>query len=232
MIVPGGSVIYVGGDFKQIGGLRRRNLGSVDAVSGRATAWDPAPDGEVDAMAPSGSILYVGGDFKHIGGQARSGIAAVDLTTGQVMAWNPLADEAVREIVVSGSTVYVGGDFSHIGGAARAGLAAIDAITGRATVWNPSPRDSDDPSRTSVSLIAVAGSTVIIGGGFDRVGGLTRDRLAAMDAVTGKVSRGDRSFHAVGSLRRSRSPTRCSTSGGYFAGYLAAFPLSEVTRST
>jgi len=49
-----------------------------------ATAWNPAADGPVQALALalSGSVVCAGGYFTSIGGQWRSYLAALDAATG------------------------------------------------------------------------------------------------------------------------------------------------------
>ncbi len=60
-------------------------------------------------------------------------------------------------------------------------LAAVDATTGSATAWDPN-------LNSIVNALAVSGSTVYVGGGFNNVGGATRSRLAAVDATTGSAT--------------------------------------------
>ena len=50
--------------------------------------------------------------------------------------------------------------------------------------WNPAPDDR-------VSVIAVSGSTVYVGGDFEHIGGKARDRLAALDVTTGAATEWD-----------------------------------------
>jgi hypothetical protein len=225
-----GSVIYVGGDFNRVGGEQRRNLAAVDAASGRATAWNPRPDGRIGAIVQSGPVVYVGGDFSHMAGVERHGIAAVDAASGQPTGWDPDADGQIRAITVVGSTVYVAGDFSHIGGEARRSLAALDATTGKATPWNPGLLNASQPDATWVEMLVVADSTVIIGdGNYDLIGGVPRRDIAAIDAVTGKVTTWEPELRGgiVASLLVLGSTLYV---GGYFSPHLAAFPLTEITR--
>ena len=81
-IVISGSVVYIGGDFTQIGGITRNNVGAVDITTGLPTSWDPNADGYVNALVISGSTVYAGGQFYTIGGQSRNNIAALNNTTG------------------------------------------------------------------------------------------------------------------------------------------------------
>lgn len=191
-LATSGSIVYVGGQFHQLGAQPRRSLGSVDMATGQATNWNPNVAGLVTAMAISGSAMYVGGRFAAIGGQPRSNIAAVDTESGLTTTWNPGANGQVASLSVSDRAIYVGGGFlfdggfTAIGGQARNALAAIDAATGVVTAWDPAPELEASPNVSrGITSLAVSGSTVYIGGEFREIGGQPRRNLAAIDATTG-----------------------------------------------
>ena len=231
-IAAAGATIYVAGGFEQVGGQPRRKLAAIDAETGRATSWNPQPDDDVNAITPAGPLVYVGGDFSKIAGVPRGRIAAIDAATGQATSWGPRAHDIVRAIAVVGQTINVAGDFSRIGGAERNGLAAIDAVTGKANSWNPEPVYSRHPDETAVALLAITGSTVVVGGDFfDRIGGAPRDRLAAIDAVTGRVLPWRPALSDDGIVSALLPVGDTLYVGGYVDGHLLAFPTSEVTRS-
>jgi predicted small secreted protein len=188
-LAASGSTVYLGGDFHRVGGQPRRHLASVDATTGQVTTWSPGANGPVYAIAVSGSDVYAGGPFTKIGGRRRRCIAALDAQTGQATATQLNANNTVAVLAVSGSTVYVGGWFDSIGGRTRSGLAAIDMSTGEATGWNPNVRPVTIPdNEQGVMTMAVSGSTIYVGGSFTRVGGQSREGLAAVDAQTGRVA--------------------------------------------
>jgi len=177
-IAPDGSGgWYIGGAFSRVGGLYRSCLAHVDAAN-QVTAWDPAPNAGVTAMAAVGGTVYVAGDFTIIGGATRTRIAAIDATTGLATAWDPGADNEVLALAASGGSVYAGGYFTAIGGASRNGVAALDATTGLATAWDPNPDQA-------VYSLAVSGGIVYTGGTFATIGGAARIGFAALDATTG-----------------------------------------------
>ena len=201
-----GQTVYVGGAFQSIGGQRRHSIAALDATTGSATDWNPDPEGGaylgiVRTLAVTGSTVYAGGNFASIGGQPRHNLAALDATTGAATDWDPdptggtfveqngiLLGET-DALATSAGTVYVGGDFTTIGGQPRNNLAAIDATTGTATDWNPNPARSGQASHAVfINALAVADSTIYVGGAFTSIGGQPRRALAALDATTGAAT--------------------------------------------
>jgi hypothetical protein len=230
-IAAAGSTIYVAGYFSRIGGRPRENLAALDASTGQATSWNPQPNDAPLAITPAGPRVYVGGNFSRIASIGRASIAAINARTGQATPWNPGADDAVRAIAVVGQRIYVAGDFFHIGGAKRRGLAAIDAVTGKALSWDPAPLYSGDPNQIVVRVLLTVGSTVIVGGDFDRVSGLPRDRLAAIDGITGKVLPWKPQLSGHGVVTSLLRVGDTLFVGGYMDAYLLAYRIADVTRS-
>lgn len=209
-VAVGGGVVYIGGSFSMAGRKARKRIAAMDASTGAATGWDPGSDSTVTALAVSGSTIYVGGLFSTIGGQTRNHLAALDATTGAAAAWDPAANSPVTGLTTSGGTIYACGDFLYAGGQDRAGIAALDPLSGAATDWHPGACWQGDPyccvygccdpytgeclccdtycSDTfcpRVNAIVVLDSTVYVGGTFARMGGQTRNNIAALDATSG-----------------------------------------------
>lgn len=153
-------------------------LAAYDASTGNALSWRPQVDpGAVNAITVGGSTVYTGG--KHL--------QAFDVATGQQAAWAPPPpNKSVATLALSGSTVAVGGAFMAAGGVMRDGLAALDLRTGRPTNWYP--RASSHGQEAEIDAIALSGSTVYVGGDFDRLGGKPRTAVGAVDAASGKVT--------------------------------------------
>ncbi|HET7224697.1 MAG TPA: PQQ-binding-like beta-propeller repeat protein [Candidatus Eisenbacteria bacterium] len=59
-----GNVVFVGGDFTRIGGQAHASLAAVDALTGAALDWDPAPDQSVWTLDASSDRLFAGGFFQ------------------------------------------------------------------------------------------------------------------------------------------------------------------------
>ena len=192
-----GHSLFVGGEFRNIGGQPRSLVGAVDLRTGGVTGWNPGVTGPSDRYIVGPYVsevlyhrgaVYVGGQFKSVSGQPRSALAAVDASTGALLPWdpNPTYDYPypypyVWALAAAGDTVYVGGSFDAIGGRAQPFLAAIDPGTGLATGWNPRPSQQ-------VFELAVDDSTVYVGGSYRTLGDWTiRHQLAAFDLTTGEV---------------------------------------------
>jgi hypothetical protein len=188
-ILPRDSVIYVGGDFSNVGGQPRLGLAALDPRTGLATPWNPSNSGyvvQVFGLAAVDTTLYVAGFFAHMGGPLRSNLAAVSTVSGLATDWNPGADRTARRLLVEAGVVYVAGDFRTVGGQSRTSLAAIDAQSGLVTSWNPVR------SARSIPCLAARGSTLYIGGDVQVVGSEMgneiRGYIAAIDMVTGAPS--------------------------------------------
>ena len=91
LAVSGWGTVLAGGSLLAIGGVDHPYVGSIDAVSGQATAWNPnlgaSPcpnnaDAIVNAVAMSGQNIVLGGGFSNLAGLPRGFLAVVgDVTT-------------------------------------------------------------------------------------------------------------------------------------------------------
>jgi len=72
-----GDELWVGGDFKQIGGEPRANLAMFDATSGIVSPLQLDLDDVVAAIETSGDTVYVGGAFQSLAGFPHCGITAI-----------------------------------------------------------------------------------------------------------------------------------------------------------
>lgn len=186
-----GSIVYVGGDFvgsATIGGRQRTAIAAIHASTGNATAWNPSPNvSTVYTIAVSGPTVYVGGNFSSIGGLPRSRLAGLDATVDTLMAtpWNPSPNGTVNSILLAGSIIFVGGGFDRIGTPQqdRGRIAALNSVTGEAlATWQ-----ANIPVYTVQSL-ALAGSSLYVGGNFTNIGSQVRNRVAKLDANNGSVT--------------------------------------------
>ncbi len=186
-----GTDLYVGGQFTNV-----NNNGTVLAAADYIAKWDGAnwsalsSDGAgngsipglaiVSAMAVSGTTLYVAGSFTNVNDNgvvltAADRVARWDGTHWSAVGSNGAGDGAIgngmpQTLAVSGSTLYVGGTFTDVndGGVVLGAadyIAAWDGAHWSALGDNGAGGGVLDDA---VFAIAVAGSTLYVGGAFTR----------------------------------------------------------------
>jgi uncharacterized repeat protein (TIGR01451 family) len=232
---------FIAGDFRQISGIVIHGVAHILPDGSHDKAWRAGGmldqyGGLVQALALHNGVLYAGGYFNRVDGQLRNNLAAFDAGTGQLLPWNPDASSSVRCLAVAGDAVFAGGSFTQVGGVPKARLAAIDALTGKVKDWNLDV--SIDPNlplsnTVGVEALAVRGSTLYVGGRFDKIGPVSRSLAAAVDAATGQVTDWQ---PAVTGLRVSALATADTLVylGGYFTAVngLPRSSLAAVSAAT
>jgi hypothetical protein len=177
-----GASVYLGGDFKSVGGTARTALARVDATTGTPDSWNPRPNNAGGAIAVSGSNAVIGGSTG-VGGVARVGLAALDASTGAVdPGWvaDVNATGGVGHLAVLGSRLYVGGEFSSINGTARANLAAVSTAIGAVDPWS-----STLPFAWGVQTLYADGGRIYAGDRSDAEIGYAQAKIYALDPSTG-----------------------------------------------
>ena len=121
-----GNRVYAGGYFIGIGGQSRRNLAALDASTGAATSWNPAPDAQVTAVSAIGDTVYAGGSFTQIAGR-RVGCLARLLPA-------PTAPPVVTTLSPNGGEVVIVGSVRRVTWDAAAeypGIQSVDLYVSR-----------------------------------------------------------------------------------------------------
>lgn len=208
-LAVGGTKIYAGGSFGNIGGLVQRWIAAIDAGTGSVAPWPPLQHSEesdedgtgwgIYALSVSGSTLYGGGggmnENAHMDLQFGL-LAALDTATGESAAWRPDPYGLVYAVAADRGVVYVGGSFQSICRLPRKNIAALHTDSGTPTAWDPS-------ADASVGCIAVSedSSTVYVGGSFSTIGGRAMNGVAALDvygnAIQGWDPNPDASVNAL-----------------------------------
>jgi hypothetical protein len=133
---------------------------------------------ETLALFELGGRMYAGGSFALVENSAqtqtmsRSNIFSFDAATGAINAFAPKVNGSVWGIAGAGDSLYIAGAFTEVNGVARRGIAKVDATTGDV---DPAFNAGLNAPVTEVRLVV---GRLIIGGRF-------RERLMAVDPVTG-----------------------------------------------
>jgi hypothetical protein len=194
-------------------------------------------NGQVTAQAYSKGIVYLGGEFTQIfdhNGNAvtRNHAAAINVSTGKVTSWNPNVDGPVYAIKADANHVYLGGHFTTVGGTKDTNLTSTNKTNGKiASGWT-------GKAGYVVRDLLVNGSTLYVGGGFDKLSGATRTSIGAVSTNTGAIKSFDAHLSGPGtamvrSLAMSPDGTRLYL-GGYFTSLngQSAYHIGAVDPTT
>ncbi|MFC5433798.1 CBM96 family carbohydrate-binding protein [Microbacterium suwonense] len=140
---PDGSVVYIGGNFSNVGGVNVARIAALNIVDCTVLPFRaPLPSSTVTALAIHGDTLYAGGLFNTVGSAQRRAFAAFNATTGALLDWRadavrtrtnlPPEVAQARAVQVSpdGTKVVVGGDLFEINGVYSHSIAMVTAATG------------------------------------------------------------------------------------------------------
>ena len=181
-----GNTLYVGGDFTQLNGSNRKNIGAFTLPAGTLKGWNPGTDIGVHNIISHNGIVYVAGNFTTLGGNNRRKLAAVDSASGSVTAWNPGVSfwDWVNTMAIHNNTLYAGGHFYEVNGQYRDNFAAIDLSTGNvlSNTANTYYHDSGD-----ILTMCISGGKLYVGGEFASIGGEEREDIAGIDLVNNKI---------------------------------------------
>src|ERR1035438_8425857 len=186
------SNVYVGGQFTTIGTKSKNRLAALDINTGIATSWNPNPNGTVRALFITSTNAYVGGDFTTISIASRRGFASIGLTgTGTAQPLNLALQSVstanlVRSILLQGNSLYVGGQFTNALAELHFLVVGVD-ITSSQTIPVPLGTDFNGAQGTpfGANALASANGKVLVGGDFQSLGGVPRQRAAALSLATG-----------------------------------------------
>ena len=238
-VADGAGGYFISGDFHHVGGVSRSGLAHIRSDGTVDRLWKARTDGRVFALARLGSTLFVGGAFTRVDGEPRANLAALDARTGRLGSWDPgvrpSGSGTVWTLAASGSTLFVGGSFSQVGGQPRNGLASVDALTGAVTSWDPYVTTG----WAFVGVLAVAGSTVYVGGltapepGVPDVASVTAFDSRARGTLLWTTALTNRSGLSVGAYALAVSGSRVYV-GGLFdhVGSQSRNALAALNRNT
>ncbi|TDC34518.1 hypothetical protein E1211_17395 [Micromonospora sp. 15K316] len=141
---PNGTLI-VGGAFKNVNGVSRKNLVALDPSTGEIVdSWVGRSDGgNVRDLALHGNQLYVAGAFNWLNGTAHAGLARLNASTGAIDPTFTVDATTGRhdtssyvwtiDVSPDGGTLVVGGNFLYLDGLPRNQIGLVD-LTGTPSV--------------------------------------------------------------------------------------------------
>jgi trimeric autotransporter adhesin len=171
-----GLIVFVAGDFGNIGGAARPRLAAISTATGLATSWRGTmtsyPTFFARVATDGVQVFAAGPDPSYQGAGSAYVIAAFDATSPGVTPalWrvtNSSETGRVMALAVSGPRLYVGGALGYVGGIGRSGIAALETSTGAVSSWRALLNHDDFNESVFVSAIMLRGSTVVLGGNFD-----------------------------------------------------------------
>ncbi len=181
VIHPDGSGgYYIGGSFRQVQGVPRRNLAHIRADGTVNPAFAPEVSNSVFTIQTSGSdVVLIGGGFANVNGVARARVAKLSATGVLDPDWNPSANGNVERLRVDGAgRVYLAGSFTTVGGVTRNRLARV-AIAGDGV-----PDEGWQPSANGPALAVepMLDGRVWVSGNFTAINGMSPVSTALLKA--------------------------------------------------
>jgi len=150
--------LFIGGNFRAVGGSPRKNAAAIDRFTGEPNNWAPPNTGHVFDFALSwdGLTLYRAGGFG-VDAYAASGSGVkVEPFTPSLQKADGTPSSA-RSIALSydSETLYIGGgSFEKVNEAPRHGAAAVDAATGTITrLFDPDITDLNVENRDLIAQV-------------------------------------------------------------------------------
>jgi hypothetical protein len=201
-LVVSGTTAYIGGAFTNLRGNARNNIGAVASTptvgSPTLFAWNPNANAQVNAIAIAGADAFIAGAFTTLGGQPRDGLGAVtaNQASNTLRPWAPAAAQsttiaadtrAAIAVDTVGERLLVGGTLRYGGWSRRSRVAAIGMTGAQLGTVLPFATSVGDGA---VNALALRDGRLYLGGTFSSVGGVTRRRVAAVNATSGALDTG------------------------------------------
>ncbi|MEU4337279.1 hypothetical protein AB0F59_21990 [Micromonospora lupini] len=160
---PGGTLI-VGGAFKNVNGVSRKNLVALNPATGAIIdSWVGRSDGgTVRDLVLSGNSLYVAGAFNWLNGTAHAGLGRLNATTGAIDPTFSIDATVGRhsttsyvwtiDVTPDGATLVLGGNFTLVNDLPRNQIALVD-LTGTPTVLDWSTEKYVPPCASPTTFV-------------------------------------------------------------------------------
>jgi hypothetical protein len=132
---------------------------------------------------PKTGDIYFSGDFETAKNENRKKIAAVD-TSGNLLPFSVEADGIVRTMAILDTVLYFGGRFNNVNAQSRFKAAAV-TLNGDLLPWFP--EHNILIQSTDIVIQYALQDKIIISGSFSKIGNDDRNKIAAVDPVSGSV---------------------------------------------
>jgi uncharacterized delta-60 repeat protein len=181
--------ILVGGNFTTINALARLRVARLNTDGSLDTAFNPEPDGQVNAfVVQSDSKIVIGGAFSRIGGVTRNRIARLNADGTVDLGFNTNVLGTVNNLTLNsngtvmiqgdftnlqpGDAIMIGGSFTRVGGFSTNNFAVLNVDGTASGSFRPSP------NAPVYAIATQPDGKVIIGGAFTTVVGGNRRGIA------------------------------------------------------
>ncbi len=175
--------MYAGGDFFSPNG--EKEIGSLVALAadtGAIEDWQPDPNDEVKAVAVAGDTVAIGGAFASVGdARPRPCLAAVT-PAGGLTSWRPRTVCDPDNVEIGNGVAVSGQDVFAVAGITLSyndRVTVTDARTGRVERSLSIAANGGE-----CCALVVLGSRLYVGGSFNRIAGMRRSNLAAVDRTS------------------------------------------------
>lgn len=180
-VQPDGKIV-IAGSFTTMGGVARNRMARLNVDGTLDSGFDPDVNNGIYAMAvqADGKII-IGGDLTLVGGLPRNRLARLN-TDGSVDAgFNPDVSSYVLSLCVQADgKILLGGFFSSVGGVTRIRLARLNSDGSLDSAFTA---NASTGLISEVRCIAEQGDgRIVVGGTFTSMAGVTRNRIARLNA--------------------------------------------------
>ncbi len=176
--------ILIGGSFASVGGVARNGIARLNSNGTLDTGFNPILDQGIIGALPNVRIIKIqednkivfSGGFSNVNGVARNSLARLNGNGTLDTGFDVEANGTILTIVLqSDDKLLLGGIFSEVSGLPRKLLARVNSNGTLDTSFNA---NLDEGAVSTITQVTT--SINVIGGSFNRVGGISRPYLARL----------------------------------------------------
>jgi hypothetical protein len=218
-----GTTLYIVGTFTSVNGTARAGYAAINVtnnavLAGSHTFKDRYGTGDrfPQIVTVYNGNVYLGGRFQFVDGQTKTGCCSLD-SSGNLRSWAANAPDdnyGMSYIFGYGSNIYMFGDFFTVNGTNCTQAIIVSEASG--SVINASLRFTSASGSSYLFSNAAqdpSNGDIYIGGTFDTVGGVSRNRMACLNSSFGV---------------KSWNPTTGTYSSAYVGGNIFQVLANEV----